>query len=64
MGFKFAAEKGQISAPLAAWLPNAILFLFGTFLVYQKNRLPPSESALDPRYIPGMKKFWERKRAS
>lgn len=57
MSFKFMAEKGQISAPLGAWVPNAILFLFGAFLVYQKNKLPPSESALDPRYIPGLNRF-------
>ncbi len=57
MAFKFAAEKGMIGAPMAAWLPNVILLSFGTFLVVQKNRLPPSESTLDPRYIPGLKKL-------
>ncbi|NRA64934.1 MAG: YjgP/YjgQ family permease [Pseudobacteriovorax sp.] len=57
MTFKFAAEKGQIAAPLAAWIPNLILLGFGSFLVFQKNRLPPSESAFDPRHFPGIKRF-------
>lgn len=61
MSFKFLAEKGQISAPLGAWLPNIILLLFGSFLVYQKNRLPPSESTLDPRYIPGLSRLVRHK---
>ncbi len=61
MGFKYLAEKGQISAPLAAWIPNILLLAFGAFLVYQKNRLPPSESALDPKNIPYVNHFWGRK---
>lgn len=60
MGFKFLAEKGVVSAPIGAWLPNLLLLLFGSFLVYQKNRLPPSESTLDPHYIPGLQRIWRR----
>lgn len=60
MSFKFLAEKGQISAPLGAWIPNILLLTFGSFLVYQKNKLPPSESALDPRYIPGLNKLLKK----
>jgi len=60
MGFKWLAENGKLPAPLAAWLPNVILLLFGCFLVYQKNRLPPSESTLDPEYIPGLQRLWRR----
>jgi lipopolysaccharide export system permease protein len=51
MTFKWFAEKGTISAPIAAWVPNAALLLFAWFLMYQKNRLPPSESPLDPQHI-------------
>lgn len=58
MGFKFLAEKGVVSAPLGAWIPNLLLLLFGSFLVYQKNRLPPSESTVDPRFIPWIRRFW------
>jgi lipopolysaccharide export system permease protein len=57
MGFKWFAEKGSISAPLAAWLPNVVLALFSWFLMYQKNRLPPSESPLDPQHIEWWIKF-------
>ncbi len=62
MWFKWFAEKGTISAPVAAWLPNVILLGFAWFLMYQKNRLPPSESALDPQHIElfqRMKKHWQ-----
>ncbi|MFY7929958.1 MAG: LptF/LptG family permease, partial [Oligoflexus sp.] len=55
MSFKFLAEKGLLSAPLAAWLPNLILLSFAAFLLYQKNRLPPSESVFDLRHIPGLR---------
>lgn len=64
MSFKYMAEKGQISAILGAWVPNLLLLAFGSFLVYQKNKLPPSESALDPRYIPGLRKIWQRNNPS
>lgn len=60
MSFKFLAENGTVSAPLAAWLPNLILAAFGAFLVYQKNRLPPSEPTLDPHYIPGLRHLLKR----
>ncbi len=52
MGFKWLAEAGHLSAPLAAWLPNVLLMILGGFLVYQKNRLPPSESTLDRGNLP------------
>ncbi len=61
MTFKWFAEKGTISAPLAAWLPNFGLLSFAWFLMYQKNRLPPSESPLDPQHIEfliRLKKRW------
>jgi lipopolysaccharide export system permease protein len=59
MGFSWFAEKGSISAPLAAWLPNIIMLTFAGFLMYQKNRLPPSESPLDPQHI----EWWVRFKA-
>jgi lipopolysaccharide export system permease protein len=58
MGFKWLAENGHLAAPLAAWLPNLILVLFGAFLVYQKNRLPPSEGTLDPVHLPFIGRFF------
>lgn len=57
MSFKYLAEKGQLSAPLAAWLPNGLLLSIAGFLIYQKNRLPPSESIFDLRHIPVLRKF-------
>ncbi len=60
MGFKWFAEKGSISAPLAAWLPNIVLLGFAWFLMYQKNRLPPSESPLDPQHIEFIVKLKKR----
>lgn len=58
MSFKFWAEKGVIEAVLGVWVPNLILLIFSLFLIYQKNRLPPSESTLDPKYIPGVSRFF------
>ena len=60
MGFKWMAEQGSIPAPVGVWIPNLLLFGFGVFLVYQRNRLPPSESALDPRLIPGLRRLVRR----
>ena len=57
MAFKFLAEKGYLSAPLAAWLPQAMLLTCGIFLAYQKNRLPPSESILDLKNLPLLRRF-------
>lgn len=54
MGFSWFAEKGSIPAPAAAWLPNIIMLSLAGFLMYQKNRLPPSESPLDPQHL----EFW------
>jgi lipopolysaccharide export system permease protein len=60
MSFKFLSEKGMLSAPLGAWLPHLIMTGFGLFMVYQKNRLPPSESIFDLRHIPGLRNFRRR----
>lgn len=60
MGFKFWAEKGLLSAFAGVWIPNIILFIFSFYLVYQRNRLPPSESTLDPKYIPWLGKLFAR----
>jgi lipopolysaccharide export LptBFGC system permease protein LptF len=56
MGFKWLAEHGRMSAPLAAWLPNLILLALGGFLIFQRNRLPPSESMLAWENLP----FYDR----
>ncbi len=61
MFFKFLSEKGLLSAPLGAWLPHVLMTGFGVFLVYQKNRLPPSESLFNLRHIPFLRNW--RKRA-
>ena len=50
--FKGMAESGQVNTAIAAWLPLGIQFLLGVFFLYQKNRLPPSESVLAPRNLP------------
>ncbi len=55
MGFKWFAEKGNMPAYLAAWIPNLILLLAGGFLTWQKHRLPPSESTLAWENMP-----WKR----
>lgn len=60
MGFKWMGEQGYMPAPLASWMPNIILLMFGAFVVYQRNRLPPSEGTLDPRNIPGINRWWAR----
>jgi lipopolysaccharide export LptBFGC system permease protein LptF len=52
MGFGWLAENGHLAAPIAAWLPNVLLVSFAGFLVYQKNRLPPSEGTLDWANLP------------
>lgn len=57
MSFKFLSEKGHIPAPLGAWLPNLILTSLAAFLLYQKNRLPPSESVFELRHIPILRKL-------
>lgn len=61
MWFKWLAEKGVVSAPVGTWLPNMLLLAFGMFLLYQKGRLPPSESPLDPHYIPFLNRMFQRK---
>ena len=61
MAFRNRAEAGVISAPLAVWVPNVLLVGFSVFLVYQKNRLPPSESTLDPKYIPLLRYFVKKR---
>ncbi len=60
MSFKFLSEKAILSAPLGAWLPHVLMTGFGAFMVYQKNRLPPSESIFDLRHIPGLRNFRRR----
>lgn len=60
MSFKFLSEKGMLSAPLGAWLPHLLMTAFGAFMVYQKNRLPPSESIFDLRHIPVLRNFRRR----
>jgi len=55
--FKGVAEAGQVSAAFAVWFPFAVQLFFGFFLLYQKNRLPPSEAVLAPRNLPFLKKL-------
>ncbi len=57
MAFKNWAEMGAIPALAAAWVPNVLLGSVGMFLLYQKNRLPPSEGTLDPQNLPILKKY-------
>ncbi len=62
MVFKWLAENAYMSGWLAAWLPNIALTAIGLFLIYQKNRLPVSESALNPETLPLIGQYF-RKRA-
>jgi len=39
-------------------MPGIILTLLGGFLVYQKNRLPLSESVINPRNLPIVSRFY------
>lgn len=52
MAFKWLAEQGSMPVPVAAWMPNVLLLSFGLFLLYQKNRLPPSEGTLAAENLP------------
>lgn len=52
MGFKWLGEEGRVPILIAAWLPNAFLLSVGLFAVYQKNRLPISESIFAWRNLP------------
>lgn len=52
MGCKWLAENAYVPVIVGAWLPNLGIGILGLFLVYQKNRLPPSESTLDWRNLP------------
>jgi lipopolysaccharide export system permease protein len=55
--FGWLAEHGHLGPALAAWIPNLLLLVFGGFLVYQKNRLPPSENPLDWANMPFRDRF-------
>ena len=46
MVFKWFAERGSLDARVAAWIPTSIMLMFGIWLVYQRHRLPPSESSV------------------
>ena len=57
MGFRWFADRGWIDAILAAWMPHVITFCAGAFLLYQKDRLPPSEPVLQRSNLPWNLKF-------
>ena len=44
MGFRTFAESGSMSAIWASWIPQFVLGLLVSFMLYQKNRLPLSEN--------------------
>lgn len=46
------AANGLIPAEFAAWFPNTSLLIFGIFLLYRRNKLPPSEPALSLKNLP------------
>lgn len=52
MSFKWVAENYFLHAAIAAWLPNLMLLAAGVFVLYQKNRLPPSESLFELSNLP------------
>lgn len=59
MAFKWLSENTGTPAPFAAWSAHVILATFGGFLLYQKNRLPPSEGTLDWANMPFKRKTEE-----
>lgn len=52
MGAKWLAERGHAPAIVCAWAPQLLMTAAAAYLVYQRSRLPISESTLAPRYIP------------
>ena len=54
--FKILAEKSYLSAPLAAWLPQGLLFLIALGMAYQRNRLPLSENIFAWQNLPFKRK--------
>lgn len=54
--FKWFGENGYCSTVIAAWLPHFLLIPIGIFLVYQRNRLPISESILSWSNMPWKKR--------
>ena len=59
MSFKWLGEEGRLPILVAAWLPNALLAGLGVFAVYQKNRLPISESIFAWRNLPLVRRIPE-----
>jgi lipopolysaccharide export system permease protein len=64
MVFKWLAENSYMPAWSAAWTPNFLLTAFGLFLIYQKNRLPVSESAFSPEALPWIGRFFRKHSAA
>jgi lipopolysaccharide export system permease protein len=52
MAFKWLAENGKIGTLFAAWFPHAVVLAAATFMVYQRDRLPPGEPMLAVRNLP------------
>lgn len=63
MGFKWFAENSDMSAPMAAWLPNIVMLLAGSFALYQKNRLPASEPLLNFENLPYVRHLQQNRRS-
>lgn len=59
--FDWLATNRGIPIIAAAWWPNVILFSCGLFLVYQKHRLPPSESTLALENLPLLNRLLPRR---
>lgn len=56
---KGLGQSGELHAAVASWGPVLLQIMFGAFLLYQKNRLPPSESVLAPSNLPIIRKLLE-----
>jgi lipopolysaccharide export system permease protein len=61
-GCDWLANNRSMDVMIAAWLPNVILCAAGAFLVYQKHRLPPSESTLALENLPLLNRLARRRR--
>jgi lipopolysaccharide export LptBFGC system permease protein LptF len=56
---KWFAERGYVHGFLAAWIPQLLLLALAAFLLYQRSRLPITESTLNPKNFP-----WKRPKSA
>lgn len=60
MLFRGWAENGLLPAFWAVIIPISVFLILAIIFVIQKNKIPPSELAFNPRYIPLLEKLFKR----